>query len=59
MKSDFRLTQISSNKTDEDGGCWRLLVVYGMLDACFHAGFLNGCFCDPEDGGYMILRNVG
>jgi hypothetical protein len=26
---------------------------------CFHAGFLLGLFFDPEDGGYMFLRNVG
>jgi hypothetical protein len=29
-----------------------------LLATCFHAGFLLGLFFDPEDGGYMFLRNV-
>jgi hypothetical protein len=29
------------------------------ISTCFHAGFLLGLFLDPEDGGYMFLRNVG
>jgi hypothetical protein len=24
-----------------------------------HAGFLLGLFLNPEDGGYMFLRNIG
>jgi hypothetical protein len=25
----------------------------------FYAGFFLGLFFDPEDGGYMLLQNVG
>jgi hypothetical protein len=31
----------------------------GQKKPCFHAGFLLGLFFDPEDGGDMLLRNVG
>jgi hypothetical protein len=30
-----------------------------LLATSFHAGFLLGLFFDPEDGGYIFLRNVG
>jgi hypothetical protein len=30
-----------------------------MLATCFHAGFLLGLVFDPEDGGDMLMRNVG
>jgi hypothetical protein len=30
-----------------------------QLTTCFRAGFLLGSFLDPEDGGYMLFRNVG
>jgi hypothetical protein len=29
------------------------------LATCFHAGLLLGLFFDSEDGGDMLLRNVG
>jgi hypothetical protein len=32
---------------------------YGLIVAPFHVGFLLGFFFDPEDGGYVLLRNVG
>jgi hypothetical protein len=37
------------------GGTYRL----HLLATCFHAGFLLILFFDPEDGGDMLLRNVG
>jgi hypothetical protein len=30
-----------------------------LLATCYHAGFLLGLFFNPEDGGDMVLRNVG
>jgi hypothetical protein len=30
-----------------------------LLATSFHAGFLLGLFFDPEDKGYIFLRNVG
>jgi hypothetical protein len=30
-----------------------------VLATCFHAGFSLGLFFDSEDGGDMLLRNVG
>jgi hypothetical protein len=30
-----------------------------LLATCFHAGFFLDLFFDPEDGGDMLLRNVG
>jgi hypothetical protein len=30
-----------------------------LLATCFHAGFFIGLFIDPEDGGGMLLLNVG
>jgi hypothetical protein len=30
-----------------------------QAEICSHAGFLLGSFFGPEDGGDMILRNVG
>jgi hypothetical protein len=32
---------------------------YTLLATWFHIGFLLGLFFDPEDGGYLFLRNVG
>jgi hypothetical protein len=30
-----------------------------MLATLFHAGLLLGLFFGPEDGGDMLLRNIG
>jgi hypothetical protein len=30
-----------------------------LLATCFYAGFLLNLFFDPEDGGDMVLRNIG
>jgi hypothetical protein len=29
-----------------------------LISTLFHAGFLRGFFCDPEDGENMFFRNV-
>jgi hypothetical protein len=31
---------------------------YGSACYLLHAGFFIGLFFDPEDGGYMFLRDV-
>jgi hypothetical protein len=33
--------------------------IFSDITPCSHAGFLLRLFFDPEDGGYMFLRNVG
>jgi hypothetical protein len=30
-----------------------------LLATCFHAGFLLSLFLDHEDGGDILLRNIG
>jgi hypothetical protein len=63
IASIFRVEKQAEQETSvKAGGIWYstdVTVLHLMLAACFHAGFFIRLFLDPEDGGDMLLLNVG
>jgi hypothetical protein len=55
MKQSFRYLRIRWIRWE----ITKSMMKYLSYGTCFHAGFLLNLFFDPEDGGYMFLRNVG